>query len=336
MFRPETERKEKIISHAAPLAPSQKFYSLNKILLAALASLGYILLSNLVVGYRSDHLALVLLFNLLYFSSQATRSLILGFTIIIVYWILFDYMKAFPNYLFNDVHIKSLYDLEKELFGISSGGAILTPNEYFSKNNFIALDLLSGFFYFCWIPVPVLFGTILFFRNRRIFFEFSLTFFFANLLGFIGYYAFPAAPPWYVAFHGFDFVADTPGHAAGLSRFDAYFGVELFKGIYDKSSNVFAAMPSMHSAFMLIVLYYGIKSGFRYYNLVFALIMMGIWFTAVYSGHHYFLDVLAGILTAIIAIAVFQLLANHSRSCNSLINWFMKLTRARKPTDLVI
>src|SRR5690606_28385885 len=103
------------------------------------------------------------------------------------------------------------------------------------------------------------------------------------------------------------------GNTAGLSRFDEYFNIELFAGIYAKSSNVFAAMPSMHSAFMLIVLYYGIKSGFKYYNLLFGAIMAGIWFTAVYSGHHYVLDVLAGILTAIISITGFQLIAQKTR-----------------------
>ena len=39
---------------------------------------------------------------------------------------------------------------------------------------------------------------------------------------------------------------------------------------------------------------------------LFGLIMVGIWFTAIYSGHHYILDAIMGISCAIIGIAIFQ------------------------------
>jgi inositol phosphorylceramide synthase catalytic subunit len=146
----------------------------------------------------------------------------------------------------------------------------------------------------------------MFFKNRNIFFQFALTFFLVNILGWIGYYSYPAAPPWYVSLHGFDFVASTPGNIAGMERFDAFFGVGIFQSIYAKSSNVFAAMPSLHSSYILIVLFYGIKAKLKGWNILFALVVAGIWFAAVYSGHHYVLDVLAGILCAVAGIAIFQ------------------------------
>ena len=34
--------------------------------------------------------------------------------------------------------------------------------------------------------------------------------------------------------------------------------------------------------------------------------MYGIWWTAVYSTHHYIIDVLLGILTTIVAVAVLE------------------------------
>src|SRR6185437_2662006 len=96
----------------------------------------------------------------------------------------------------------------------------------------------------------------------------------------------------------------TPGNTAGLGRWDAIFHVHVFAGLYAKSSNVFAAMPSLHAAYPLIVLYYGIRARAGWFNLLFAAIMAGIWFAAVYSGHHYVLDVLAGILCGIGGIAL--------------------------------
>ena len=127
-----------------------------------------------------------------------------------------------------------------------------------------------------------------------------------NLLGFCVYYIYPAAPPWYIQQYGFDFIANTKGNTAGLSRFDAYFGVEIFKGLYEKSSNVFAAMPSLHSSYPLIVFYYGVRNKLGWINLLLAIITLGIWFAAVYSSHHYVLDVLAGITCAILGIGLFQ------------------------------
>jgi membrane-associated phospholipid phosphatase len=76
--------------------------------------------------------------------------------------------------------------------------------------------------------------------------------------------------------------------------------------MYAKSSNVFAAMPSMHAAFMLLVLFYGIKYKLKYWNILFAIILVGIWFSAVYTSHHYILDVIAGILSGFIAIGIIQ------------------------------
>jgi membrane-associated phospholipid phosphatase len=266
----------------------------------------YLILSALLVGFKTDQVFLAVLFNACYFASRATRRFILGFSVFIVYWILFDYMKAFPNYRFNAVHVQDLYHAEKVLFGFGSQGKIVTPNEFFAQNTSSVLDFLSGVFYLCWVPVPLAFAGVLFFRNRPLFFQFSLTFFLVNLIGFLGYYIYPAAPPWYVAQYGFDFIPSTPGNTAALGRFDAMIGAGIFKSIYAKSSNVFAAMPSLHASYMLIVLFYGRKARFKTWNVLFAFIAVGIWFAAVYSGHHYVLDVLAGIGCAVIGISLFQ------------------------------
>src|SRR6202007_1593795 len=107
-----------------------------------------------------------------------------------------DYMKAFPNYRYNTVHIESLYHAEKELFGIHSASTVLTPNEYWFIHRQTFLDILAGFFYLCWVPVPLAFAGYLFFKDRTAFLHFALTFLLVNLIGFALYYIYPAAPPW--------------------------------------------------------------------------------------------------------------------------------------------
>src|SRR3569833_1995095 len=272
----------------------------------------YLLLSVALVGFKTDQLFLAGIFNAAFFLSPVSRKFILGFSIFIVYWIIFDYMKAFPNYNYSTVHIADLYNAEKHLFGIHVNGSLLTPNEYLRANSKTAIDVAAGIFYLCWIPVPLAFAAYLFFKNRRQFLYFSLTFVLINFLGFVVYYLYPAAPPWYVQYNGFVFHAKTPGNTAGLARFDAYFNAGIFKSIYAKGSNVFAAMPSLHSSYPFAVLYYGLKNRVRWMNIYNKKEMLGIWFTAVYASHHYVLDVLAGILTATIGISLFNLMINRS------------------------
>lgn len=279
----------------------------------ALTALGitalYLLLAAALLGFKTDQLFLAGLFNICFFASDPTRRFILGFTVFIVFWILFDSMKLFPNYRYNTVQIESLYQLEKTLFGIKGAdGLVHTPNEFWYIHRQTALDILAGCFYLCWIPLPLAFAGYLFYKDKDKFFQFALSFLLVNLIGFVVYYACPAAPPWYVQYHGFEFNAHTPGNTAGLGRWDDYFHAHVFAGLYAKSSNVFAAMPSLHAAYPLTVLYYGVKFRMRWINALFALIMVGIWFSAVYSSHHYVLDVLAGITCGVIGIRLFQYL----------------------------
>lgn len=306
------------------VATKISIWRLPDFLLMAAISAGYLLLSYLLIGIRPEQFFLLGVVNLLYFISKGTRKFIIGFSVFIVYWVIFDYMKAFPNYLYAPVHIQSLYDLEKGIFGITVNGTVLTPNEYWLGHSKPILDAIAGSFYLTWIPVPLLFGCFLFYTNRPLFIRFALTFFLVNMIGFVIYYTYPAAPPWYVQEHGFVFDQHTPCGIGGLARFDSFFHVEIFKSLYSKSSNVFAAMPSLHSSYPLIVFYYSLRNKMGFKSIPFAIIMFGIWFAAVYTSHHYVLDVLAGITCAITGIILFNQLSKTVLS--GLVNKMVRLT----------
>ncbi len=311
-----------MLPSSAPPSPAGRW-------LVPALSLAYLLFSYWLIGFRPEQLVLVGLCNACYFLTDATRRLITGFSIFVVFWILYDYMRAFPNYAYRAVDVAQLYHTEKSLFGIASHGQLLTPNEYWLRHHQPWLDVLCGVFYLCWVPIPLAFAGYLFFKARRLFFAFALTFLLVNILGFIVYYLHPAAPPWYVQQHGLVFQPLTMGSTAGLARFDSFFGISLFKGIYAKNANVFAAMPSLHSAYPVVVLFYALKHRAGVFNLVFLLIMLGIWFAAVYTSHHYVLDVLAGITIASLGILLIRLLLAHSKLFNRLVESFWQATAPR-------
>lgn len=298
-------------------------FSRRSVLTAFLLSAGYLPLSYFLIGFRPEQVVLVILFNLAFFSSPASRKFVTGFSIFIVFWIIFDYMKAFPNYRYAGVHIGDLYNMEKNWFGIASGGVRLTPNEYWLQHTKTWLDVATGIAYLCWVPVPLIFAGYLFFRDRRSFLDFALNFLLVNLIGFAIYYMYPAAPPWYIQQHGFLFQAATPGNTGGLVRFDTALHTTLFGGLYSKSSNVFAAMPSLHSSYPVILLYYGIRNRLGWMNIFFALLMISIWFSAIYNSHHYVLDVLAGIICAIVSILLYRILSAKSDKFQKFLRLFV-------------
>jgi hypothetical protein len=263
----------------------------------------------LVMGpIRGDQLFLIGFYLLLFYGNEKTRKFIIGFSIFIVYWIVYDSMRILPNYEVSPVRIQEPYLLEKSLFGISMNDLVYTPNEYFDLVQTRFLDIVSGLFYLNWVPVPLAFGVYLYYKNKRLFTQYSLVFLFANLLGFVIYYLYPAAPPWYVDLYGFDLHLGVQGNSAGLARFDELTGIPVFASLYNKNANVLAAIPSLHAAYPVIVLYYGIRNKLGWVNALFVLFMLGIWFSAVYSGHHYIIDVLLGAVVAVVTIVLFNLL----------------------------
>lgn len=274
----------------------------------------WLVVTGVFIGFRPEHSLLAGLILLMFMLSNGSRRLVVALAPFFIFGISYDWMNLLPNYTVNSVDIQGLYECEKSLFGITTAaGECLTPNEFFAIHNTAWMDFLAGLFYLCWVPVPIAFGIWLYAKGqRRTYLHFAIVFLLVNLVGFAGYYIHPAAPPWYVASHGFDFINGTTGEVAGLGRFDSMLGVGIFDGLYARNSNVFAAMPSLHSAYMLVAFIYSLRARCPLaMRIAWAVICAGIWFTAVYTSHHYILDVLGGIVVTFIGYALFECVLMH-------------------------
>lgn len=160
-----------------------------------IGTLLFFLLTGIFLGIRPEHIYLMGLFLFLFFASSFTRKLAIALIPFMIFGISYDWMRLIPNYEVNPIDVKGLYEAEKALFGIQSEGQIVTPNEYFAIHNWKVMDFLSGIFYLCWVPVPILFGVWLYFKGEReLYLRLALVFLFVNLIGFAGYYIHPAAP----------------------------------------------------------------------------------------------------------------------------------------------
>ena len=282
--------------------------SRNEILTVVVIAIIFIAITTVFVGLRPEHLLIVSIFLILFFAGKSTRKLAVGLLPFFIFGISYDWMRVYPNYEVNPIDVRNLYDLEKFLFGIEENGTLLIPCEYFALHHSVIADILAGFFYLCWVPVPIAFGLWLYLKkDRRLYLRFSIVFLLVNLIGFAGYYIHPAAPPWYAINYGFEAILNTPGNTAALGRFDELVGLPIFDSLYSRNSNVFAAIPSLHAAYMVVAFYYAlVKKCHPAIITIFAVLMCGIWFTAVYSSHHYIIDVLLGITCALLGILFFE------------------------------
>lgn len=244
----------------------------------------------------------------LFVAIKPTRKFTLAMTPWILFGCSYDWMRLLPNYEVNPIDIQGIYEAEKSLFGIATSEGVVIPGEYFSQHNAVWADLLAGFFYLCWVPVPLGYALYLYFKGRKeACAKFSIAFLWINLFGFGFYYIYPAAPPWYALKYGFEPIFNTPGSVAGLVRFDNLMPFPVFANIYSGNSNVFAAVPSLHSAYVLTAAIYAVLNKSRWQTaLAFFIISAGIWWTAVYTCHHYIIDVLLGILTAFVGVAILE------------------------------
>jgi membrane-associated phospholipid phosphatase len=115
----------------------------------------------------------------------------------------------------------------------------------------------------------------------------------ANVIGLVGYVLVPTAPPRMFPTFGF---GDSVGNFGGLNHGSSL--VEL-------ASNPYAAMPSLHSADALIMgITLALVVRHRWAKVLWLLWPAWVWFAVMATGNHFWLDILAGILVAVLSAAI--------------------------------
>ena len=284
------------------------FPSLSESIITISIVIVFSILTAIFIGFRPEHFLLIIFFVILFFLNNESRKLAAALLPFLIFGISYDWMRVIPNYTVNPIDVEALYNTEKIIFGIIDNGIKRIPSEFFALHQHPIADFFSGIFYLGWVPIPIAFGIYLYLKKKKdMFLRFALVFLFTNLIGFTFYYIYPAAPPWYAMEYGFDPIITTPGNMAGLSRFDQLIRYPLFASIYGRNANVFAAFPSLHSSYLVIALYYSIRAKSPLLiKAIITVFMFGIWATAVYTAHHYVIDVLGGITCALAGIFLFE------------------------------
>lgn len=199
-----------------------------------------------------------------------------------------------------EVHVADLVAAEARYFTVETAQGPRVLSELIASTTSPWLDVLCGATYLVFLLEVLGVTAYLFARARPKALELSLGFLFVNLLGWSIWFLYPAAPPWYVDDHGVGPVAlDVISSPAGLARLDALLHVPIATTFYSKSANVFGAMPSLHVAYatLVAVVVHPLGGRARALSWAFGASMA---YSAVYLRHHYLLDVVAGVLLAVV------------------------------------
>jgi len=128
-------------------------------------------------------------------------------------------------------------------------------------------------------------------RRHDGFRRFRNTILLANVIGLVGFWLMPTAPPWMFPDKGF---------VAGVNHSSA---------LLQSFGNSYAAMPSLHAADALIVGWFLVATSRTLWaKALWALWPVWVWFCVMATANHFLLDVLAGIGVALVSLGAVRLL----------------------------
>jgi membrane-associated phospholipid phosphatase len=186
------------------------------------------------------------------------------------------------------VHVSEPVTAELQLFG--SIPTVMLQQLY----RMPFLDYMGAFFYSIHFFAPTIFAFLLWRTAPKYYYKYAAGLAILTYSALITFLVFPVAPPWY----------GVNGVTRILFDVDKSLGAPVYRTIYDFiEPNQFAAFPSMHSALPWLISLFALRIG-KVKALPILIFPFGVWFSAVYLGEHYIVDVLGGIVYATVAFVV--------------------------------
>jgi hypothetical protein len=210
--------------------------------------------------------------------------------IVAVLWV-YDLTRGAADSFGIGVHVHPMVDFDSFVFGGE------TPTEWLQDRLYDPgvvhwWDVLFTFVYTSYFIVPFAVAGYFWARDRRAFHRFTRRLVMLALAGLATYILFPAAPPWMAGEMGLiDEVHRTTGKGWEVISVGT---ASLFsKG--QASSNLIAAVPSLHCAFVtLVALFLWSRVRRRWLRPLLLLYPLLMGLTLMATGEHYFFDVFLG------------------------------------------
>ncbi|MPZ29129.1 MAG: phosphatase PAP2 family protein [Micromonosporaceae bacterium] len=194
-----------------------------------------------------------------------------------------------------DPHVTELIVADRWLTGWFTGGQVPTiwlQQHLYHPDRVHWWDMLASWVYFSHFVLAIGVALVLWLRNRSRWAAFMRRFLFLCGAGLATYFAYPAAPPWWAYEHGYlgEVVRISTRGWAELGLHGAFNALNAGQHV----SNPVAAMPSLHTAWALLVVAFFLPGvAWRWWPLLLSY-PLAMALTLMYTGEHYLVDILAG------------------------------------------
>ena len=278
---------------------SSRFFSLLFLGIYAIAIVIFCVEYSIIPG--PEFLVLGILFYTSYNQRtwRALKDWLPFVTVFISYEIMYSFVGTISLY---NLH-SGPHNFEMQLFG-------QLPSLVLQQSfRFPVLDYMGAVFYGIYFFVPTVFAYIVWKKSPKNYWKYIVAFGVLTYAALITFLFYPVAPPWY-QFNSI-FTSSYSGPVVErvlVSSVDVNLGIPVYKTLFDfLGGNLFAAFTSMHSAMPWLVFLFALKI-WKWKSLPVLMIPVGTWFSAVYLGEHYFVDVLGGIAYATLAFVAVEML----------------------------
>lgn len=220
----------------------------------------------------------------------------------------YELMRGYADDFGASIHVADFIAIDKFLF-LGHLPTQVLQDLFHPATGTDWLAIVATIFYFLHFPLPLAVGFFLWLRQRRVYYDFVAAIILLSMAAFVTYLVLPVGPPWYAADHG---LLNGPNGVPTITylkstafdeiaRFFGFQGNYLYSyAMYDINPNDVAAFPSLHAAYPTLAFLFTRRAFGRV-----GYLMLGyagcVWFAVIYLGDHYLIDVLAGILYAVIA-----------------------------------
>jgi inositol phosphorylceramide synthase catalytic subunit len=269
----------------------------------------YLVLGVATSSVRAYHWFMLLAIPGALLSAKRGRGFFLDWAPLFAFWLVYDRLRLVQPLLYSRVEVEHPFLIERACFGwmakgdapahgafawlASNPGAVATSIEWAAQ-----IVYFSHLF-----VVPSVIAALWMLgstreRCRTTFVQFVRVFTILNFSAIVVYLLLPVAPPWWVTLHG---MTQPTAELVRQANMSAAMHGALIQGMIRNASQLFAAVPSLHGAYPVLLLLLGWPSRSRLTRAAILSYGCAMWAATVILNQHYIIDLLAGALLAVIA-----------------------------------
>lgn len=240
-------------------------------------------------------------------SGEQGRRFFLDWSPLFAFWLVYDRLRLIQPFLYSRVSVERPFEIERWAFGwMASGMVPANAAHAWLANNIGVLARVVNW------PAQVTYFSHLFFvpllmfvlwllgqrrrHSRALFLRHVRAFTLLNFGAIAIYLLLPVAPPWWVTLNGME--QPTIESVAQVNMAVAMNG-PLIQKMISNASQWFAAVPSLHGAYPVLLLLLLRREVSRLVLMSLALYACSMWCATVVLNQHYVIDLVAGAALAI-------------------------------------